>query len=100
MENNEKILQTGYAQAPFTPPLGLNIPGYFEERISEGVINDLLMHCIAFDNGSDRALYFSCDAQAVITGGGKAIRKLLCETYGIPETNIFSFSTGKVLNFS
>ena len=30
MENNDKILQTGYAVAPFTPPLGLNIPGYFE----------------------------------------------------------------------
>ena len=33
MENNEKILQTGYAESIFTPPLGLNIPGYFEERM-------------------------------------------------------------------
>ena len=93
MENYEKIFQTGYACASFTPPLGLNIPGYFEVRISDGVINDLLMHCIAFDNGTDKALYFSCDAQAVIPAGGKAIRKLLFETYGIPETNIFIHAT-------
>ncbi len=89
----EMIFQTGYAQAPFTPPLGLNIPGYFEQRISDGVINELLMHCVAFDNGTDKALYFACDAQAVINGGGKAIRKLLSETYEIPETNIFIHAT-------
>ena len=90
MENNELIFQAGYAQGVFTPPLGLNIPGYFERRISDGVINDLLMHCVAFDNGTDKALYFACDAQAVITSGGKAVRKLLSETYDIPEKNIFT----------
>ncbi len=89
MENNEKIFQTGYAQASFTPPLGMNIPGYFKQRISEGIINDLLMHCIAFDNGTDKALYFACDAQGVLDGGGNAIRKLLSETYEIPFENIF-----------
>jgi len=93
MENIEKIFQTGYAKASFTPPLGLNIPGYFEERISEGVINDLLMHCVAFDNGSDKALYFACDAQAVTTGGGKAVRKLISENCGLPEENIFIHAT-------
>lgn len=93
MENTEKIFQTGYAQAIFTPPLGLNIPGYFKERPSEGVINDLLMHCIAFDNGSDKALYFACDALNVLDGGGNAIRKLLSETYEIPFENIFIHAT-------
>ncbi len=93
MENNAINLQTGYAQASFTPPLGLNIPGYFEERISDGVINDLLMHCIAFDNGTDKALYFACDAQAVINGGGKAVRKLVSENCGLPEENIFIHAT-------
>lgn len=93
MENNEKVLQTGYAQAAFTPPLGLNIPGYFEERISNGVINDLLMHCVAFDNGTDKALYFSCDAQAVATSGGKTIRKLLSDTFDLPVENIFIHAT-------
>ncbi len=89
MENCEKIFQTGYAQAIFTPPLGMNIPGYFKQRISEGVINDLLMHCIAFDNGTDKALYFACDAQGVLDGAGNVIRKLLSETYDIPFENIF-----------
>lgn len=93
MENNEKIFQTGYAQASFTPPLGLRIPGYFEVRISDGVINDLLMHCIAFDNGSEKALYFSCDAQAVITKAGKVIRKKLSEAFDLPENNIFIHAT-------
>lgn len=93
MENSEMIFQTGYAKAIFTPPLGLNIPGYFEQRISEGVINDLLMHCVAFDNGTDKALYFACDAQAVISSGGKAIRKLLSENCGVPENNIFIHAT-------
>ncbi len=89
MENGEMIFQTGYAQATFTPPLGMNIPGYFEQRFSEGVINELLMHCIAFDNGTDKALYFACDAQGVLDGGGNAIRKLLSETFSIPFENIF-----------
>jgi len=89
MENKETILQTGYAEASFTPPLGLNIPGYFEQRPSDGVINDLLMRCIAFDNGFQRALYFACDAQGVSNEGGNAIRKLLSETHNIPFENIF-----------
>ncbi len=93
MEANEKIFQTGYAVAPFTPPLGLNIPGYFEQRISDGVINELLMHCVAFDNGSDKALYFACDAQAVLTDGGAAVRKLVSENCDVPETNIFIHAT-------
>lgn len=93
MENSEMIFQTGYAQGIITPPLGLNIPGYFEQRISEGVVNDLLMHCVAFDNGTDKALYFACDAQAVITSGGKTIRKLISENCGVPENNIFIHAT-------
>ncbi len=93
MENGDKIFQTGYAQAIFTPPLGMNIPGYFKQRPSEGIINDLLMHCIAFDNGTDKALYFVCDALSVLDEGGNAVRKLVSETFEIPFENIFVHAT-------
>ena len=89
----EKIFQTGYAQGVFTPPMGMKIPGYFNERPSEGIINDLLMHCIAFDNGTDKALYFACDALSVLDSGGNAVRKLLSETFEIPFENIFIHAT-------
>ncbi len=93
MENSERIFQTGYAKAAFTPPLGMNIPGYFEQRISDGIINDLLMHCIAFDNGTDKAIYFSCDAQGIIHPGGDKIRKLISEACDVPFENIFIHAT-------
>ena len=93
MDNKETIFQTGYAQAAFTPPLGMNIPGYFEQRISDGVINDLLMHCVAFENGEEKALYFACDAQGIILPAGDTIRKLISESSGVPFENIFIHAT-------
>lgn len=88
METKDRILKTGYAEAIITPPMGHPIPGYFKTRLSDGIINDLLIRAVAFDNGESRAIYFACDAQGVTHEGGEAIRKLISESCDVPFENI------------
>ena len=57
--DNDLILKVGYGERTYTPPMGMSIPGYYRKRISDGIINDLYVRAVAFDNGKDRALYFS-----------------------------------------
>ncbi len=100
-----KILKVGYAEIAFTPPMGMHIPGYFNVRLSEGVINDILIRCVAFDNGEEKALYFACDAQGVTNQGYEAITTMLSEEHGVKKENIIihashSHTTAYIMDYN
>ena len=50
-EETKPVLLAGYAEAVVTPPMGVNIPGYFSVRLSNGVITDLHVRAAAFALG-------------------------------------------------
>ncbi len=86
MEENK--LYAGFAEAKVTPPLGNGIPGYFRERISDGVITDLYIRAAAFACGEKKAILFSCDAIGIRAPAADIVRPMIAKRCGIPEEAI------------
>lgn len=55
------MLQAGFARIDITTPLGTEIVGYYEKRVSDGVIDPLFATAVAFDNGEKKAIVMSVD---------------------------------------
>ncbi len=81
-------LCAGYAEAVVTPPMGVNVPGYFVVRLSDGVITDLHIRAAAFTCGEKKAIFFSCEALGVHAPAAAVIRSIVSERCGVPEEAI------------
>jgi len=93
MEEKQSILKAGYAERVITPPLGLPIPGYYHTRLADGIINDLHVRAVAFDNGDTRAIIFMCDALNVRESGYKEVARLVKEACGVEENCVYLHGT-------
>lgn len=86
-------LYAGYAKEKVTPPMGLNIPGYFSKRTSDGIITDLFIHATAISDGENKAIFFSCDAIGMQVAAYKTIRDKVAERVGIDPSSIYIHCT-------
>jgi len=59
---SQQSLYAGYAEKIVTPPLGYNIPGYYEKRYATGIINELYVRATAFRLGDEKAILIDIDA--------------------------------------
>lgn len=95
-------LKAGFARLDITPPLGVNISGYYKQRIADGILDSLYASAIAVSNGCDTVVVISLD----IIGIGKetmdVYRKFIAEKNAIPyEAIILACThthTGPVMN--
>ena len=55
------MLKAGFARIDITPPLGIELVGYYEKRVSDGIIDPLFATAVAFDNGEKKAIVMSVD---------------------------------------
>ena len=53
MANN---LQVGYARVNVTPPLGVNLAGYYKVRFADGVLDELEVCAVAVKAGDDTVI--------------------------------------------
>ena len=51
----------GFGRMDITPPLGTELSGYSERRVSDGVLDPLDAIAIAFSDGTNKAVVISCD---------------------------------------
>ncbi|MBR7117173.1 MAG: neutral/alkaline non-lysosomal ceramidase N-terminal domain-containing protein [Clostridia bacterium] len=58
MANNLKV---GYARVNITPPLGVNIAGYYKERIADGVLDELEACAVAVEAGGKTVILMTVD---------------------------------------
>ena len=90
MANN---LRVGYALVDVTPPLGVNIAGYFKERIADGVLDDLEVVAIALEAAGTTVLMMTVDH----CGLGKEYldewRANVEKATGVPAEHIFIHAT-------
>ncbi len=90
MANNLKV---GYARVNITPPLGVNIAGYYKERIADGVLDELEACAIAVKSGDTTVILMTVDH----CGLGKVFlnewRQNISEKTGVPADAIFIHST-------
>ena len=90
MANNLKI---GYARVNITPPLGVNIAGYFVERIADGVLDELEACAVAVGDGKNTAILITVDHCGVLKVFLDEWRAKISEATGIPAEAIYIHST-------
>lgn len=82
-------LKVGFGRADITPPNGLFIQGYYEERRGTGVLDRLTASCIAFSDGEKTAVAISMDLIGINQERGDAMRKIIAERTGLPMEAVF-----------
>ena len=78
------MIKAGFCERDITPPIGLNMPGYFIERIAVGVKSPLGTHAVVVDDGKSVFALVSID---IINFDGcvtTEIRRRASEKTGIP----------------
>lgn len=69
--------------------MGINIPGYFSKRYSDGFLTDLYIRATAFSCGEDKAVVFSCDAIGIAVGAFDIIKEKIAKRCGVPAGAVY-----------
>ncbi|MBO3802391.1 MAG: hypothetical protein JTT11_00710 [Candidatus Brockarchaeota archaeon] len=88
LKGNRRMLKAGASEVCITPPLGIKISGYFEERVAKDVHDDLFARSLVLDDGETRVAIVVCD----LIGVGRAYldraKGLIDKRCGIPPSNV------------
>ena len=90
MANN---FQVGYARVNITPPLGVNIAGYYQIRIADGVLDELEACAVAIKSADKTAVLITvdhCGLNKVFLNGW---RQEIAEKAGIDVEGVYIHST-------
>lgn len=91
MANN--TLKAGYARIDITPPLGVNISGYFVERIANTVLDPLETCALAVSDGKKTAVLITLDTLGLYEDIADAWRKVIAEKAGIAVEDVYVHAT-------
>lgn len=83
------MLKAGFARLDVTPPLGTGITGYFEPRISQGVLDPLYLNALALNDGKNTALIITGDFCAMLEPVATDYRQMIAANTGIDKNSIF-----------
>lgn len=87
------MLRAGTFAQIINPPVGTSLSGYFHDRISTGVHDDLLAKALVLDDGTTQLAICVCDVLRVQRPQILKAREIASKATGIPAGNIFVAST-------
>jgi len=87
------MFKAGFAQVDITPEFGLHIPGYFNTRIADGIVDPLYARACVIDDGKTPLAFCVMDIIHVSRYSTGLIRKRVAELTEIPEMNIMVGAT-------
>ena len=90
MANNLKI---GYARVNITPPMGVNIAGYYQERIADGVLDELEACAVAVSSGDSTAIIITIDHCGLSKAYLNEWRANVAEATGVAPEAVFIHTT-------
>lgn len=82
-------MKVGFSRVCITPPLGCELAGYYRSRKAKGVLDDLFVNAVAYDDGEKKALTISVDHLHLYTKEVTAFRKMISERCGLPVEAVF-----------
>ena len=88
MEINN-ILYTGFHCTKVLPPMGIDVPGYFSPRYSDGFLTDLHLRATAFECNGQRAVLFSCEAVGIRADAFNVIKKKIAKRCNMDENAVY-----------
>ena len=81
--------KAGFGRVNITPPLGVGLMGYFHERISDGVLDELEANCLAVNDGENTAIILSCDLVGSDKEQMNIFRQGIANAVNVPFDNVF-----------
>ncbi len=93
MSPTTQQLHAGVAVTDITPPIGYRMCGYFNERLSTGVLNPLHAKALVLRQGDTRAALVFCDIIGISADVSKRARQQAQQETGIPPENILLAGT-------
>ena len=83
----------GAAAVLINPPPGIALAGYYHERSSEGVVDDILAKATVLDDCRTRAAIVVCDLISMPQWIVAEARQIIESQTGIPGTNVIIAAT-------
>ena len=78
-------LMAGFSRIDITPPMGISINGYFNNRKADGVLDPLEANCLALSCEDKTVLVMALDNLGIPAVLVKPIRAAICQATGLPE---------------
>lgn len=82
-------LCAGFARVNITPLMGIPLAGYYETRISDGVLDELEANALALSLGETKLLAISVDHLGIEQRWLDPIRRYVADSAGIPLEGVF-----------
>lgn len=82
------MLRCGFYETDITPNLGNNVPGYYDPRFAETVLDPLYAHAFAVQNEEKTVIIIGLDALLIRKTDADKIRATLGEKLSIPASDI------------
>ena len=82
-------MKTGFSRNTITPSIGVPICGYYERRITKGVLDELYVSAVGFEDGGVKAVIIAVDVCLLSTEQCNYARRVVAEACGIDERAVF-----------
>lgn len=92
-ERSPKLCSAGVAQVKITPPVGCSLAGYFHDRKSESVRDDLRAKAMVIESDSERIGFVACDLISVAKGTTGPAKELIEQETGIAPDHVLICAT-------
>lgn len=86
-------MQVGAAETKISPPLGTELAGYFQTRVSEGVISELMAKALVMGEGADRVALVACDLLVMTAEISSQAREIIERETGISGDRVMIGAT-------
>ena len=85
--------KAGFARVDATPPLGIQMVGYFHKRAADGLLDPLCIECVAVSDGKKTALIYSVDDLMLANKFFEKAFPAITEATGVPRDLTYVHST-------
>ena len=82
-------MKAGFSQICINPPYGAPIVGYYQKRLTKGILDSLYTRAVAFDDGEKKAVIIAADLCLLKTGYYEHIKTIVNEATGIDKEAVF-----------
>ncbi|MGI6543075.1 MAG: neutral/alkaline non-lysosomal ceramidase N-terminal domain-containing protein [Limnochordia bacterium] len=86
-------MKAGFGESIITPPLGLELSGYFNERIADGVLDDLRSRALVVSDDESTVAIVIADVLCIPYADVLAVREEVAKRTGIPGEHVLVAAT-------
>ncbi len=86
-------LKVGFSRVEINPPIGVNLRGYFHQRLNEAILDDLEINTVVVEKDGVTVALLSLDSEAAVTSYYDAAREYASKVTGLDKKAIFIHTT-------